>query len=270
MAAQGGHLDVVKWLHSKRGASLADAAQYKYTALLHAAYNGHFRVVKYIMRHGGSNKEVTNLVNTALHVAAMGGHYEIVTYLLEKYAQQFDVSTRNSNGQTPLHLAAWAGHEPLVRLLVTKYHSSLTATNAKGNTPFLMACLRGHLSTAQTLIELGSQFTERNRNGNSPLLLASYGGHNDVIAWLLDPATQSSLSIHDRSSSGNSALLHACSQALLHTVQYLLEHCGANISDTNNSRRSAFDLASSFRPVLLYLETHRPLPPSANSTDPQN
>jgi ankyrin repeat protein len=257
VAAQRGHFEIVKYLHTKRGASLSETGQYKYTALLLASISGHFNVVKYIMKHGGSNKEVTNLVNTALHVASMGGHCEIVQHLLDKYPQQFNVNMKNSNGQTPLHLAVWAGHDPLTSLLVTKYQSSLTHTNAKGNTPLLMACLRGHVNVAKTLISLGSQFNEINRNGNTPILLAAYGGHNDVIQWLLQPETNSGLTINDRSNSGNSAILHASSQALLHTVQFLLEHCGANINDANNSGRTVFELASSFAPVKHFLEDAR-------------
>ena len=254
-AAQRGHLHVIKYLHQKRGGKLSDAGQYKYTALLLAAYSGHFSIVKYIMRNGGSNKEVTNLVNTALHVAAMGGHCEIVQFLLTKYSTQFDVSTKNSNGQSPLHLAVWSGHEPLTRLLVIEHDASLTATNAKGNTPFLMACLRGHLPTAMALIQLGAQFTERNRNGNSALLLAAYGGHNDIINWLLDPDTHSGLSLRDTSTSGNTALLHASSQALLHTVKLLIEQYNAPLTDTNNSGRTALDLSSSYAPIHSYIQS---------------
>lgn len=254
LAAQNGHLEIVKFLHRKRPASLSEGGQYKYTALLLASLQGHIKVVRYIMKNGGSNKEVTNLINTALHVACMGGHIEIVQLLLDKYPEMFNVTTKNSNGQTPLHLAAWAGHAPLARLLVTKYASPTDSVNSKGNTPFLMACLRGHLSVAKTLIAHGSSnFGERNKNRNNALLLAAYGGHNDIIAWIIDPATNSGLSVHDRSTSGNTALLHAASQALLHTVQYLVEHCNANMGDTNNSGRNALELSSGFAPVHEYL-----------------
>ena len=254
LAAQNGHLAVVKYLQHKRPASLSEAGQYKYTALLLAALQGQYRVVRYIMMNGGSNKELTNLNNTALHIACMGGHVDIVQLLLDKYSDQFILTDKNSNGQTPLHLAAWAGHDALTKLLITKYSAPTNITNSKGNTAFLMACLRGHLSVAKILITIGhSQFTEVNKNRNNAMLLAAYGGHNDVIEWLADPMTNSGLSIHDRSLSGNTPLLHAASQALLHTVQYLLSLCNANINDTNNSGKDAVELSSSFTPVHDYL-----------------
>lgn len=258
VAAQGGHLEVVQHLHSKSRASLVEVGQYKYTALLLAAYHGHKPVVVYCLDHGSSPNEKTNLHNTALHVACMGGHTHLVSYLLLRFKDgTLDPHSKNANGQTPLHLAAWAGHTELALLLFSAYGASLTATNAKGNTPFLMSCLRGHLSVAKALIKLGASFNERNASQNTGLLLAAYGGHNDVIEWLLDPETKSGLDITQTSASGNTPFLQAAYQAHLHTIKYLYETVGADLHERNHAGRSAIDLAEQYgdmtAPIVLYL-----------------
>lgn len=256
VAAQSGHLHVVIHLHTIVRASLIEIGQYKYTALLLSALHGHLKVVDYCIKHGSSKQEKTNLLNTALHVASMGGHTHIVNYLLTKHSDAFSVNDQNANGQTALHLAAWAGHSHIAELLITKYGSSIETTNLKGNTPFLMACLRGYRDVAKLLIGHGSSFTERNLSQNNGILLAAYGGHVDIIAWLLDPATESGLSLKDTSAAGNTPLLQAAAQAHLDTVIFLLEELHADINERNILGRNAIDLASRYEKVLEYLQEY--------------
>ena len=253
LAAQAGHLKVVSFLHSQMRASLVEVGQYKYTALLLAALHGHSTIVDYCLLNGSSPEEKTNLYNTALHVACMGGHITVINNLLSNHPNYFNTATKNSNGQTPLHLAAWAGHSHVVKLLVENYASSLTDANVKGNTPFLMACLRGYLSVAQLLISLGASFNDRNASQNSALLLAAYGGHNDVIEWLLDPATGSGLDLKQTSASGNSPLQHASAQGKYDTVKFLLENYDVDLNHLNNVGRTAFYLATPYPSIAQCL-----------------
>lgn len=243
LAAANGHLQIMEYLWPRIALSSESEGLYHYTPLLLATLNAHIPVVRYCLLKGSKLSEMTNLQNNALHIACMSGSVKMVNFLLRNNPDQIlSVHNRNLNKQTPLHLAAWAGHTSIVRFLITQHNAPIDAVNAKKNTPFLIACLRGHLDTAKELVRLGASFRDLNLTGNTPLLLAAYGGHNGVIDWLLDPNTASGLDITQRSTSGLDALLQAATGGNLRTVEYLITKYKADPYSTDSAGNSAADL----------------------------
>ena len=115
MAAQEGHLDIVRYL-VERGADFNQADKWGQTPLHAAAYNGHIEVVRYLIEGKGADFNLADRWNqTPLHLAACYGHTEVVRYLIERGA---DFNQVDNEGETPLHLAVLFGRIDVVRILL--------------------------------------------------------------------------------------------------------------------------------------------------------
>jgi len=94
----------VNWKHPSGG----------YTALMHAAWNGHEAVVPLLLKANADVNAKSNGGYTALMMAAYTGHEAIVTLLLEGGA---DREAKNNDGETALDKARSEGDDGIVRLL---------------------------------------------------------------------------------------------------------------------------------------------------------
>ena len=90
---------------------------------------------------------------TPLHTAAAYAQHKIVTFILT-----FDDAKTGLNlqdpvtKQTPLHLAANTGALRVVKILLSQ-SVRVNMLNAKGETPLILACKRGHAEVAMFLVE---------------------------------------------------------------------------------------------------------------------
>jgi ankyrin len=109
----------------------------KRTVVLHAAINGHLRIIERFDRLGfyifGA---VDKFGKTALHYAAEFAHPRTVAFL----AQKVDVNVRDTNGHSPLHLAARSGHTEVVDVLLRQPTIEIDALDHRGRTPTYLAC----------------------------------------------------------------------------------------------------------------------------------
>ena len=126
----------------------------KKTALHVAVEHGHVGCVKLLVKQANIAIDAEDARKwTSLQIAASGGNAEIVTILLASGA---DVEHRAENGNTACHSAAMQGHASVVTLLLQANASLLNATNSHQWTPLHLACVDGHVSTAETLLERGA------------------------------------------------------------------------------------------------------------------
>ncbi len=95
----------------------------------------------------------------------------------------FDPSARNPDGQTALHLAMRDQSPRIAAALWSQKGLDVDALNASGETPLMMAALRGDLTWCQRLIERGASV---HKDGWSPLHYAATGPEPRVVALLLD------------------------------------------------------------------------------------
>ncbi|XP_043719435.1 probable E3 ubiquitin-protein ligase XBOS32 isoform X1 [Telopea speciosissima] len=174
-ACQHGHWEVVQTLMIFK----ANICRVDYlnggTALHFAALNGHSRCIRLllvdyipnipdvwnILRKRSAKQESTEefdegalnkIINTpadggitALHMAALNGHVETVQLLLDLGACISEVTVEDGTtidligaGSTPLHYAACGGNMKCCQVLIAR-GASLTAENANGLTPFMVA-----------------------------------------------------------------------------------------------------------------------------------
>jgi ankyrin repeat protein len=84
-----------------------------------------------------------------------------------------------------------------------------------GETPLMIAALRGDLANARRLVELGAQV---NRPGWTPLHYAATGGHVAMTRWLLEESAY----IDAESPNGTTPLMMAARQARQSIVELLI------------------------------------------------
>ena len=94
----------------------------------------------------------------------------------------FDVNTADPNGQNGLTIAL---HEPSLRVAETLINwpkTDLNALNAQGESPLMLASLKGHLGLVEKMITKGADV---NKTGWTPLHYAASTGQIKIISLLL-------------------------------------------------------------------------------------
>ncbi|KAJ6648044.1 Poly [ADP-ribose] polymerase tankyrase [Pseudolycoriella hygida] len=115
LAAQQGHLDVLK-VFLQHGFMKIDMVDHKgRTALAHATINGHAHVVSYLLRIGANNLKKDTSGNTLVHYAAAYGWYFCLKLLLEA---ECPPNEPNDWKMTPLAIAFMKGHMGLVEYIL--------------------------------------------------------------------------------------------------------------------------------------------------------
>lgn len=91
------------------------------------------------------------------------------------------VDDANAEGETPLMIAAIRGSLPAVQALVKRG----AAVNRKGWTPLHYACSGPDNGVAAFLIAQGAELNARSENGTTPLMMAARYGNSDLVPLLL-------------------------------------------------------------------------------------
>ncbi|XP_067860953.1 ankyrin repeat and sterile alpha motif domain-containing protein 1B isoform X11 [Heptranchias perlo] len=189
-AALNGHKDVVlKLLQNEASTNVADN---KGCFPLHlAAWKGDMDIVKILIHHGPSHSRVNEQNNeneTALHCAAQYGHSDVVAVLLDELT---DPTIRNNKFESPLDLAALYGRLQVVKMLISA-HPNLMSCNTKKHTPLHLAARNGHKAVVQVLLEAGMEVNSQTEKG-SALHEAALFGKMDVVRILLEAGIDASI-----------------------------------------------------------------------------
>lgn len=126
-----------------------------------------------------------------------------------------DVNSFDSKGDPILLIAVRHGSNKVIEDLLTIQQIKVDALNRVGESPLMIAALRGDLTNARRLVELGAQI---NRPGWTPLHYAATGGHLAMTRWLLDESAY----IDAESPNGTTPLMMAARQARRSIVELLI------------------------------------------------
>ena len=160
--------------------------------------------------------------NQVLHIATLQGHKQLITLLVKKY--ECPVDSRNFSGQTPLHLLCsqlpTENGYALIETFITEFKADVISKDRNGDQPIHVAAqagctsvmislildhgchpnskgfkqrtllhqtlVKGHTSTAKTLIEVFHLSLHCiDEDGNTPLHLSSLSGQIDSVRVLL-------------------------------------------------------------------------------------
>ncbi|XP_014675828.1 PREDICTED: uncharacterized protein LOC106815824 [Priapulus caudatus] len=194
--------------------------------LLHAARNGHTKIVSTQLHHGVDMEHADENGCTPLLYAAQYGHTDTVAMLLDKGA---NVEHADTHGKTSLLHSAYNGHAETVSALLANRANIEHADNF-GWTALLYAARTGHTNTVGVLLSNGVNTEHRDSDRRTALLRAAVGGHTDTVTFLLDRNAH----LEHASKRGWTALLYAARHGHTGTVSELLRR-GAFIEHTSQA-----------------------------------
>ncbi|XP_039295063.1 LOW QUALITY PROTEIN: ankyrin repeat and SAM domain-containing protein 1A [Nilaparvata lugens] len=201
-AARNGNVPVVEKILSQRakrsgplaslrrgpGANVQDASGY--SALHHAALNGHKQIVQLLLTHEASTNIADVKGSSPLHLAAWSGNVDIVRLLLNHGPSVPNVNLTTKDNETALHCAAQYGHTAVVNELL-EHCCDPTIRNARHESALDLAAQYGRLETVDLLVRTHPELVEPYMSRGScthphtPLHLASRNGHKAVVETLL-------------------------------------------------------------------------------------
>uniref|UniRef100_A0A8D2JBZ0 Tetratricopeptide repeat, ankyrin repeat and coiled-coil containing 1 n=1 Tax=Varanus komodoensis TaxID=61221 RepID=A0A8D2JBZ0_VARKO len=222
-SALRGHSDILEYMlnldwvtpsHQQSSLTKRQALQQTLTA---SSSMGHSQVVQFLIKMEKEPKIDINETDTlwgetALTAAAGRGKLEACELLLEHGAL---VTRTNRRGALPLFCAVRQGHWQVgqnfmhrtvskmincSRLLKIRQASlplqfyskiytacaDISSLDKEGLTALSWACLKGHKSVVQYLVEKNAAIDQTDKNGRTPLDLAAFYGDSDIVQYLVD------------------------------------------------------------------------------------
>jgi len=151
------------------------------------------------------------------------------------FIRGFDPNTRDPNGNVGLYLAlraeAWRSAEAIFEYTGT----DIDAPNQVGETPLMMAALRGQLEWCRRLVARGAKV---NRDGWTPLHYAAAGPSDELTRWFVEQRA----AIDARSPNGSTPLMLASAYGSIDGATTLLAR-GANSKLRDSRGMTAADFA---------------------------
>lgn len=169
-AAINNRREIVSFYISKGAVVDAIGGELRSTPLHWATRQGHLGMVVLLMRHGADASLADGEGCSCIHLAAQSGHTAIVAYLVAKGQP---VNQADSNGMTPLMWAAYRvmTNDPC-RLLITLGASLTMCDTYHRNTPLHWAVYVRNSSAVSLLVKAGSELSARNAQGDTPRMMA--------------------------------------------------------------------------------------------------
>ncbi|XP_015431973.1 PREDICTED: ankyrin repeat and sterile alpha motif domain-containing protein 1B-like [Dufourea novaeangliae] len=286
-AARSGNVTVVEKILGQRakrsgplaslrrgpGANVQDTSGY--SALHHAALNGHKEVVKLLLQYEASTNVVDAKGSSPLHLAAWAGDAEIVRLILTQGPSVPKVNLTTKDNETALHCAAQYGHTEVVAQLL-QYGCDPSIRNSRGESALDLAAQYGRLETVQLLVSTYPELIVPLRNSSSsvifphtPLHLASRNGHRAVVEVLL----AAGVDVNTRTSAGT-AMHEAALCGKMEVVRALLDR-GVDLGIRDSRQNTVLDLLGQFPPhvthdITAVIKRHRSSSGVESDADSEN
>ncbi|KAF4957091.1 hypothetical protein FSARC_11400 [Fusarium sarcochroum] len=165
-----GHLPVVKLLTT-------NGTTFHGTPLTHAASEGHYAIVAYLLQHGAP------LEPEAIAAAVSSRDPEpLARLLLDRGA---DVNVPDAYGVPPLHWAVCQKPKSLIQLLLD-YGADINLPEADGDFPLHYAVYKNDKPLIQLLLDYGADVNLSDVNGNTPLYLSLAQDDDHLVPVLLE------------------------------------------------------------------------------------
>jgi ankyrin repeat protein/predicted DNA-binding WGR domain protein len=151
------------------------------TPLMYAARAGRVENVKFLLQNDRSIPTFKNRKGyNAIHFAAENGHFEVVKLLIKNGIK---IDLGGPERKTCLHIAAAKGNWEMVEFLVNNGAKTTTKDKFK-RTALLLACKNGNLKIASFLLQNGAPYEEGDSSDNTPLHYACAYGYPELIQLL--------------------------------------------------------------------------------------
>jgi hypothetical protein len=140
-------------------------------------------------RPGDTGKQPgAQLAEMVLNFARRGQADAIGEYLSAGYSPNFT----NAKGDTPLILAAYHGNADVVRMLLSAKGIEVDAFNSMGFTALTGAAFKGSIDIARQLMSAGADVNAAGPSGKTPLMFAALAGKADMVDLLVSAGADAS------------------------------------------------------------------------------
>lgn len=150
------------------GARLNDRDATQKTALHVAAEKGRLAAVSALIQNGADFDSVDADGNNALHIAVREGHVGVVRELLTESG--INAESLNLKGRNPLHELCRCGRDQSAAAICELFFESMpnypiNSTDLQGNTPLLLAYMRGQAPLCKVLVKNAACLGAENKDG---------------------------------------------------------------------------------------------------------
>jgi ankyrin repeat protein len=153
-----------------------------WTALHYAAEGGQLEVVKWLIEMNANVNAAENDGGTALHLAAARGHKTVVMELLNRQA---NIDVTDKLQRTALHYAAKGGHKEVGQILVDR-GAKVDEADGWLNTALIYATWNRDTKMVKMLSDVKAGTEQMNFEGRTALLSAAESGDPDLVRALLE------------------------------------------------------------------------------------
>ncbi len=145
------------------------------------------KAVQQLLARGFDANTIDQTGQTGLFIAIREPSPKVARVLVE--SPKIDLNALNTQGESPLMLAALKGQLELANQMVKKGAD----VNKTGWTPLHYAATTGQLAVIRLLIENHAYIDAESPNGSTPLMLASMYGTPEAVKLLLDEGADPTL-----------------------------------------------------------------------------
>ena len=187
IAAQLGHVDVVKHLTGDGRVDINVKGRNMRTPLSMAAGNGHVEIVKLLLAYDHVEADLADVENcTPLFWAINCRNRDVVRLLTSD--SRVDINHADRHGQSAFSWAAQEGDPDIVGDLLKLPNIDAECTDNSGRTPLSLAAELGHTSVIRQLAKskrLNVSRSCKDDTGRNPYSWAAWRGHDKVIKMLI-------------------------------------------------------------------------------------
>ncbi|XP_028132524.1 putative ankyrin repeat protein RF_0381 [Diabrotica virgifera virgifera] len=221
LAAEQGHLDILKLLVSSYGVKCLHYSKYNHP-IHFAAANGKVLMVECLLEIGTEVNFVDNRNRTPLHKAAQFDDKSTVELLLKNKA---DIDPKDEYGCTPLHYAVIQNNLPIIDILI-EWGADVNMTDLNKRSPLDYAAENNCLEALRLLLKRGANLIFNGKfQSYRTLLIAAQRGLLSVILEFISEGVD--INVHSKK--GHTLLHAACRAGQFEVARCLLQN-GANVN----------------------------------------
>lgn len=187
-AAQRGYIDMLKFFHNLNPDSIYQLDNQQRSPMMIACIWDQYRCVEWFINLGkpvNPDMDVDIYGNNSLHHAILKGNEKVAQLLLK--TREYDVNSRNKNGETVLHLAINRWLMDVISDIIQSGVYDFNLTDSMGRTPLMYACQEGQYLVVQYLInQPHSNFNAVDNNNWSAAHFAAKLPNDRVMTVLYD------------------------------------------------------------------------------------
>jgi ankyrin len=153
---------------------------------------------------------------------------------------------------TYMHLAVQYGQTNMFEIILDKEENK-NAKNCNGETPFLVACRKGHLNIALILLkksdELQIDLNVKNRCDKTAFHLACDNGHLEIADMIMKNSSELKIDLNSKDNFGHTAFHQACLRGDSEIAEMIMKKSSKlkiDLNSKNNGGKTAFHLACQF------------------------